>query len=160
MEWIEAELALNTDFITQILPGLDKLGIEPLKAILALPIKLKFPKGISLISDASDVEFPEVYPTMKAKARVIGEAIEDDDLFGPGHSHCYSGPACTLLDSSQDVMRAGAQIAHSPHTGASQTVIGGYRSYSEVPEGEAKKVTNSVKRSWWARLKKSFGIGD
>lgn len=160
MEWIEAEMCINTDFITQIIPGLDKVGLDIVKMLLALPIKLKFPKGISLISDASDVEFPEVYPAMKAKARAIGEAIEDDDLFGPGHSHCYSGPACTLLDSSQDVMRAGAQIAHSPHTGASQTIIGGYGSWGEVPEGEAKKVTNSVKRSWWARLKKSFGIGD
>lgn len=160
MEYIEAELAINADFITQLIPGLDKMGFEPFKGIFSLPIKLKFPKGISLISDATDVEFAEVYPKLKAGPRVIGEAIKDDDMFGPGHQHTYSGPACTLLDSTQDVLRAGAELANSPHTAARGVVMGGYGSWGEVPEGEAKKVTESMKRGFWARLKNTFGIGD
>ena len=126
MEWIEAELAINTDFITQIIPGLDKVGLEPLKMIAALPIKLKFPVGISIISDALDTQFPTVYPKIKAMPRVVGEAIKDNDMFGPGHSHSFSGPACTLLDSTQDVYRTGANVANSSNTPHNGVVANGY----------------------------------
>ena len=67
--WIEAEMVINTDFITQIIPGLDKLGLSILKFLLCLPIKLKFPKGISLLSDAVNKECPEVYKFIETVPR-------------------------------------------------------------------------------------------
>ena len=103
VEWIEAELAINTDFIEQIIPGLDKVGLSLIKMLLALPIKLKFPKGIKLISDATDNNNPTLYMDMKMQPPILGDAKDKSDLFGPGHSHVFYGPACSYEKTTKDV---------------------------------------------------------
>lgn len=156
--WIEAELVLNTDFITQIIPGLDKLGLSILKFLLCLPIKLKFPKGISLLSDAVNKECPEVYPFIEANPRVMGVGEYYPDTFGPGHVHPYYGPSCNFVGGSLDVFQEGAQMDQIQPVPYKPTVMDGASS-PEAAQSKAKTKAEAFKIAFEAsKIKYAYPI--
>lgn len=151
--WIEAEMVLNTDFITQIIPGLDKAGLSILKFLLCLPIKLKFPKGISLLSDAVNKECPDVYPFIEAKPRVMGVGEYYPDTFGPGHVHPYYGPSCNFVGGSLDVFQEGAQMDQIQPVPYKPTVMDGAAS-PEAAQSKAKSKAEAFKMAFEASKRK------
>ena len=146
VEWIEAELAINTDFIEQIIPGLDKVGLSIIKMILALPIKLKFPKGINLISDATDHQNPTIYTQMKMQPRLMGDAKDKSDLFGPGHQHTFYGPACGYLKTTQEVYNAGKAVLGEKPIVHKSVAPNGADSLEKAMEEGKQMITDYMKK--------------
>lgn len=132
IDWIEAELAFNTDFLEQLLPGLNDVGISLIKMLLCLPIKLKFPKGISLISDATDTDNPTIYPKMQFMPRVPGMAATKADFFGPGHQHSFSGPACNYVNDTKSVYSEGTKVLQDTPLKHKQAVVNGAEDFDEA----------------------------
>lgn len=146
IDWVDAELAINTDFIEQILPGLNDVGIGLIKMLLCLPIKLKFPKGISLISDATDMDNPTVYTQLQAQPRIPGDAVQKSDVFGPGHQHSFSGPACNYVTDTKAMYKEGQKIHQNTPLKHKQTVPNGADSLDAAIAQTKKMGENYVKK--------------
>lgn len=147
IDWIEAELALNTDWIEQVLPGLNDVGIGLIKMLLCLPIKLKFPKGISLISDVTDTENPTLYPLLQATPRIPGISSQDkSDLFGPGHQHSYASPACNYVEDTKAMYKEGKKIQQETPLEHKPTVANGANSINEAISQIKDMATNYLKK--------------
>lgn len=156
--WVEAEMVLNTDFITQIIPGLDKAGLSILKFLLCLPIKLKFPKGISLLSDAVNKECPDVYPFIESVPRTMGVGEYYPDTFGPGHVHPYYGPSCNFVGGSLDVYSEGQQMDSVEPVKNKPTIMDGAPSM-EAAMSKAKTKAEAFKIAFdSSKMKYAFPI--
>lgn len=154
IEYIDAEIAFNTDFLEQALPGLNDVGIDLFKTLFMIPIKIKFPKGISLISDATDTDHPEIYPLLQLTPRIIGEAIDSTDVFGPGHQHFFSGPACHYVEDTQAMYKKGANILADHALPHDPTVTNGSGSFDELKQQIETMAKNYLKEY----LKKSANL--
>lgn len=146
IDWVDAELAINTDFLEQILPGLNDVGIGLIKMLLCLPIKLKFPKGVSLISDATDMDNPSVYAQLQLQPRLLGDAIKSSDLFGPGHQHSYSGPACNYMKDTKSMYEEGKKILQDTPLNHKQTVPNGAANLDQAIDQIKDMGENYVKK--------------
>lgn len=146
IDWVDAELAINTDFLEQILPGLNDVGIGLIKMLLCLPIKLKFPKGISLISDATDMDNPTVYTQLQLQPRIAGDAVEKSDLFGPGHQHSFTGPACNYMKDTEAMYKEGTKILQDTPLSHKPTVPTGADSLDAAIQQTKEMGQNYVKK--------------
>lgn len=151
--WIEAEMCINTDFISQILPGLDKVGLDVIKMILCLPIKLKFPKGISLISDATDEQCPLIYPLIELTPRTLGCGKEVPDTFGPGHTHPYYGPSCNYISDTTGIYKAAQDFDQLEPIKHKANVFGGAESIDKAKE-EVTKMAQDYASKYGKKLLK------
>lgn len=149
--WIEAELAFNTDFIEQIIPGLGSVGLDVLKFLLAIPIKLKFPKGISLISDGTDAEHPEAYMQLVSRPRTFLEGIKASDTSGCGHTHAFAGPACHYIKGTDNMYQEATKINGKEPLEHKQTISGGATTIKEAinqtAEAGKKQITDYFKKT-------------
>lgn len=132
--WIEAELCLNTDFLEQLLPGLNDAGIGLIKMLLCLPIKLKFPKGICLISDALYSQNPVIFKTITSAPRIIGQSILKPDTYGPGHTHTFPTPACNFISDTTAMYSEGQKIMQSTPLKHKSNVFNGAESIDKAKE--------------------------
>lgn len=149
--WIEAELAFNTDFIEQIIPGLGSVGLDVLKFLLAIPIKLKFPKGISLISDGTDAEHPEAYMQLVSRPRTFLDGIKASDTSGCGHTHAFAGPACNYIKGTDNMYQEATKINAKEPLEHKQTISGG----ANNPKEALNQTTEAAKKQAETYFKKT-----
>lgn len=145
ISWIEAEFVINTDFINQLLPGLEAVA-NPIYQTICLPIKIKFPKGISLISDATDMDSPLVYSSLMSGTRILGDAIKSSDLFGPGHQHSFVGPACHYIKDTKSMYEEGKKILQDTPLNHKQTVPNGAANLDQAIDQIKEMGENYVKK--------------
>lgn len=153
--WIEAEMCINTDFISQIIPGLDKVGLDIIKMILCLPIKLKFPKGISLISDATDKQCPAIYPLIESSARTLGMNASTPDTYGPGHTHYYYGPSCNYISDTTGIYNAAQEMDNIIPVKHKSNIFGGNDSIEKAKE-EVQKMAQDYAKKYATKLLKQM----
>ena len=109
---VDIELFVNLDPILQLLPGLGEIIGAAIRQI-HIPCKIAFPKGISLISDASDFENPSLYTLVTSKQRTPGEAVQKSDTMGPGHQHAFQGPAVKYVDNTMSIYEEAKKITEN-----------------------------------------------
>lgn len=147
---IDADIMLNTDFLTQILPGLDVVV-----KVINIPIKISFPKGISLLSDATFHQNPTIYPTIHSKPRILGDAKEKSDIFGPGHQHTFAGPSCSLIGDTQSMYNEGKKITETTPLKHKSNCWNGAESIDKAIE-EGKEVAESYFSKYLKKMKEFF----
>ena len=130
---IDVEVFFNLDPILQLLPGLGDIIGTVLRQI-HIPVKVAFPKGISLISDATDSQNAALYTTLTSRPRILGESMDGSDTFGPGHQHSFSGPACNYVNSTTDVYAAAKDIEQDKPLLHKSTVPNGADSIEKAKE--------------------------
>lgn len=143
---VDIELFLNLDWLTQVIPGIDIILRQ-----IHIPCKIAFPKGISLISDATDMQQPGIYTSIHSKPRVIGEAIKKSDTVGPGHQHTFSGPAVKYMNSTQEMYSHARKIHDKTPLPHEPAVPNGFESLDAAKEDLLNQGQNYVKK-WGQKL--------
>ena len=115
------------------MPGLGDI-IGTILRQIHIPVKVAFPKGISLISDATDAQNAALYTTLTSRPRILGESMDGSDTFGPGHQHSFSGPACNYVNSTTDVYAAAKDIEQDKPLLHKSTVPNGADSIEKAKE--------------------------
>ena len=106
---VDIEWFIDLDPILQLLPGLGEVLGAVVRQI-HIPCKIAFPKGISLISDATDFQNPEAYTMSSKGTRMIGQSIQKSDTFGPGHVHEFDGPAVEYVSTTDQIYSQAANV--------------------------------------------------
>lgn len=135
---------------------------SPIDELLTLPIKLAFPKGISLLSDGV-LELQEQSRTIAVagSSRPIGGAKESSDSFGPSHQHTFVGPACDYVNDNKALMKKAKDITESETPVKANPINpNGASSMQQFVDQTTKLVQNEAK-SWLKKLANQiFGKDD
>ena len=102
--------------------------------LLCLPIKLKFPKGICLISDALYSQNPAIFKTITSAPRSIGSSIQKPDTYGPGHTHTFPTPACNFITDTSEMYSEGQKITQNTPLKHKSNVFNGAESLDKAKE--------------------------
>lgn len=140
------------------IPGIPGLSIP-------LPFKfaaqLQFPKGVHIVSNAA-VEADE-----SAIVGLIAEAVTGlnvptngmGDFNGPAHSHQYYIPACTLVESTDEVWAAACACDKEEPAGASPMQLFGMSSSQFMKKSAEKAIKRKADSCGFVqRVKKTFGL--
>ena len=125
----------------------------PIDAILTLPIKLAFTRGIQLISD-------NFYSVSPAESELVwntsypsGYGLKLPDVVGGEHSHEFTGPAATYLPDTNALYEAAADsgIMDNKAIGHNQSTpgggLGGLKGwFSDYCDGVKKSISNKAKK--------------
>lgn len=141
---VDIEFFVNLDPILQLLPGLGEIIGGAVRQI-HIPCKIAFPKGISLISDAVDYNDPTAYSTINSGVRVPGMTMKKEDVFGPGHTHQYAGPACNYTSDTTSTYAQGQQVLQDEPLKHKKTVFGGADSIEKAKEEITNMGQNYIK---------------
>lgn len=138
-------------------------GIPGMK--LPLPFKfaaqLQFPKGVHIVSNAAVEADKSAIVGLIAEA-VTGITVSSEgmgDFNGPAHSHQYYIPACTLVESTDEVWAAACSCDKEEPAGASPMQAFGMNSsqfMKKSAEKAAKRQLDSL--GFIQRVKKKFGF--
>lgn len=117
---VDIEWFIDLDPILQLLPGLGEVLGAVIRQI-HIPCKIAFPKGISLISDATDSQNAGMYTVVTSKPRMIGESVLKSDTMGPGHQHAFQAPAVKYVGSTAELYAEAAKIQNRTPLSHEQT---------------------------------------
>lgn len=138
--WIDAEMVLRIDWLTQMIPGMSAI-----EGLFSVPIKLKFPSGVSMISDATAKIDPSAYPKFETIPRLMGGAVELPDITGPEHTHTYKGPTCSFKNGTSELYKEGAKIQEETPMKHKQNIADGCESWQEFRDELIKSKENQLK---------------
>jgi hypothetical protein len=129
--------------------------------LVNFPCRIKFPNGVSLISDATVLRSGDSTSALISTGQMF-DGTDIPDVVGQGHSHVYYGPAVNLKDSTVDVWADAAnEISKKTPASAKECIPNG----EETLEIAKDKIINLVKTraqkfltSFWDGFKtKLFG---
>ena len=129
--------------------------------LVNFPCRIKFPNGVSLISDATVLRSAGAAGALIATGQVF-DGADIPDVIGQGHSHAYFGPAVNLKDSTTDVWADAADvIPKNTPTPAKESVPNGEETLDIVKDkilDLVKKRAENFLTSFWDSFKaKLFG---
>lgn len=138
------------------IPGLES---EPLQ----LPCKLAFTNGISLLSDATFKNQPSAAELVQlGDKRPPGGGSGLPDVFGPAHSHTFSGPAVNYAkDTSRVYKQAKDMMSSETPSPAKPCIPNGAASWEESQQIIVDAITDSI-TEWGKKqleLMNPFGSG-
>jgi hypothetical protein len=130
-------------------------------SLVNFPCQIKFPNGVSLISDATVLRSGDSAAALISVGQVF-DGTDIPDVVGQGHSHAYYGPAVNLKDSTTEVWADAAnEISKKTPSSAKECIPNG----EETLEIAKDKIIDLVKTkaqkfltSFWDGFKtKLFG---
>lgn len=118
---------------------------EPIGQTLKLPCKIVFTNGISLASDTTIAQTPDVL-TVIAQGSMRTISTECADVIGPGHDHEFIGPSCNYKSDTASVFGEAAEMMkQSTPSKAKKTQINGCSSFDEFLNQCQEAATKKVK---------------
>lgn len=153
---IPGYIPVNLIFDIPGIPGMD----TPLAFKFAA--QLQFPKGVLIVSNAAvDADKEATIELIAASmAGIDVPSVGMGDFNGPAHSHQYYIPACTLVDSTDEVWNAAQACDREEAAGASPMQPFG-TDMAKFMKQSFKKAAKRQADSCGAiqRIKKAFGFG-
>lgn len=122
---------------------------QPFDALLNVPCKIAFPKGVSLLSDAVFTLQPQSSTVAtQGSNRPIGGSCKKPDIKGPAHQHAITGPACRYTKDTSELFDKAKEMTSNPEPAkALGAVPNGLESLEMFTEQVQDLAENEVK-SW------------
>lgn len=138
-----------------VLPGMS----VPIPILVTAMVQ--FPTGFHLISNGAAESEPDAVSAIAAFAAAKAEppTAGMGDFAGPSHSHMYVIPACTLVDSTDEVWSAAKACDSNEAVSANAMQPFGMTVNEYLKKSAEKAVKRQVENnSFYKRLKKFFGF--
>ena len=122
---------------------------EPFDALLNVPCKIAFPKGVSLLSDAVFTLQPQSSTVATQGAnRPLGGNRNKPDIKGPAHQHSFNGPACRYTENTAELFEKAKKLTSTTEpVAASPTIPNGLETMEEFT-AQVKEAAENEAKSW------------
>ena len=122
---------------------------SPIDKVLELPIKLAFPKGISLLSDAVFTLQPgSAAIATQGSNRPIGSGIKKPDVKGPAHQHSFKGPACKYTDDTAGIFEKAKKLTESNEPANAESAVPNGLESLEMFSDQVKQLAENEAKQW------------
>lgn len=134
---------------------------DPIGNITNYPCKIKFPMGVSLMSDASNIRSMGAGTALLSTGQITNGS-DLPDIIGQGHKHSYYGPAANLKDTTAEVWKdAAKEITKTVPSKSKECIPNGAETLDAIKEELMNTIKDEAMKyftSFWDDFTSSLSI--